>query len=186
MAAIAAGIHEAWDDTLTATTGINRVKSPTNEWTVAYERWFGSPHTEGGKKTVYDTLFYMVRKVRFIDFIFDCRTRERATVPAKLCNYTLQPWDCYSVTDTFSWSVPDSREIAVYQGFWDISKDAQIKLLLRIAASRSPYHMRFDVVGGDARRLALSGSRDVFFNFYNYWAFIQNRRDPLAAPTDHR
>ena len=57
--------------------------------------------------------------------------------------------------------------------------NARIELLLHVAAGRSTYHMRYDVASEDARKLALSRSRDIFFNFYNNWALIQNRRDPI-------
>ena len=79
---------------------IHKLKESDNDWWAElYKRWFG-PFTKRRHKVATTMILYIERKVRFRDFSILCRTGERATVPAKLSNYTLQLWDCYSVTDT--------------------------------------------------------------------------------------
>ena len=100
---ILAAIYTGWKDARRAASGTDKLKmndNNSNEWATKYRRWFG-PIIEARRGTVEDMLLYIESKVRFRNWPFLCRTGERAAYPAKICNYTLEPWDCYSVTDAY-------------------------------------------------------------------------------------
>ena len=93
-------IYSIWQEASTAYFGIWGLKEKHNDgWAVRYKRWFG-PYTKPRYKTVKKLVWFMAKKVRFKNFVFRCRTGERDRAPARLSNYALQPWDCYSVADT--------------------------------------------------------------------------------------
>ena len=98
---ILAAIYTGWKDARRAASGTDELKeSDKNEWATKYRRWFG-PIIEARRGTVEKMLLYIESKVRFRRWAFLCRTGERAEYPAKICNYTLEPWGCYSVTDAY-------------------------------------------------------------------------------------
>ena len=93
-------IWDAATDLRHAYVGVKYIEGHhTDEWAVMYERWFGT-YSKVGRDTVKKIIDYMWGKIRFASSTFVCRTGEDAGIPAKLCNYTLQPWGCCSVTDT--------------------------------------------------------------------------------------
>ena len=97
---IRAAIREAEEDLASAYSSVRNLKlGDAGLDTDLFERWFGT-YTDGGRSTVKGILSSMKRTVRFSSYTIRCEPMPDVGYPAEICNYTLQPWDCYSVTDT--------------------------------------------------------------------------------------
>ena len=85
----------AWESLTKAITEIQRTRSDSSHRD-HYEVWFGT-YAESRGHTVQHNLGQMMDKFSFWGFTFDCDCNEE--FPSELRKYTLQLWDCRSVTD---------------------------------------------------------------------------------------